>query len=355
MTRVRATLALAVVLAVALGVGAQARVPASFFGVMADGPLLGPQADLAREARLMRGARVGSVRVPFYWRDVQPQPGAMDWAPADRIVAALARSRLRALPILVRAPAWAAGGDTREGAVPSPETYAAFAAEAVRRYGPSGSFWAANPGLPKMAIRSWQVWNEPDIERYWVGRPWPATYVRLLDAAHAAIKRADPRAQVVAAGLTNRSWEELGELYRAGARGTFDAAAIHPFSRRVENVVKIVRLARVEMRRRGDARKPLLLTEVSWSSGKGHSTFNYGWETTERGQASRLRSAFTALARERTRLRIGGVWWYTWLSPAIGDDESFSYAGLRRLSGDRPVSKPAYAAFRSIVRELRAR
>jgi hypothetical protein len=49
------------------------------------------------------------------------------------------------------------------------------------------------------------------------------------------------------------------------------------------------------------------------------------------------------------------VWWYTWLSPAIGDDESFSYAGLRRLSGDRPVSKPAYAAFRSIVRELRAR
>jgi hypothetical protein len=355
MTAVRAAVLLAAVLVLALPGTAQARVPAGFFGVMADGPLLGPQVDLPREARLMRGAGVGSVRVPFYWRDVQPQPGAMSWAPTDRIVAALAGSRLRALPILVRAPAWAAGGDTREGAVPSPETYAAFVAAAVRRYGPGGSFWSENPGIPRVPVRSWQVWNEPDIDRYWVGEPWPSTYVRLLGAAYASIKGADRGAQVVAAGLTNRSWEDLRELYRAGARGRFDAAAIHPFSRRVENVLKIVRLARQEMRRRGDGRKPLLLTEVSWSSGQGRSSFNYGWETTERGQASRLRSAFTALARERARLRIGGVWWYTWLSPAIGDDESFSYSGLRRLSGDRPVSKPAYAAFRSIVRRLRAR
>jgi hypothetical protein len=109
------------------------------------------------------------------------------------------------------------------------------------------------------------------------------------------------------------------------------------------------------MRRRGDARKPLMLTEVSWSSGRGQSSFNYGWETSESGQAARVRDALTALARERKRLRIGGVWWYTWLSPPVGDDESFSYSGLRRLRGGRAVSKPAYRSFSRTVRRLRAR
>ena len=358
MTGGRAVLLAVLVLLLALCGTAQARVPASFFGVMADGPLLAPQADLGAEARLMRGAGVGSVRVAFYWRDLQPQFGPIDWTRTDRIAEAAARNRLRLLPILVRSPAWASGGDEREGAVPSTDAYANFAAEAVRRYGPRGSFWAQRTDLRPMYVRQWQVWNEPDIVRYLsppAGTSWPKAYVPLLRAAHDAIRREDRGATVVAAGLTNRSWEDLRDLYRAGARGSFDAAAIHPFSRRVSNVLKIVRLARAAMRRAGDARKPIMLTEVSWSSGRGQSTFNYGWEMDEAGQAARVREALTALARERERLRIGGIWWYTWLSPPVGDDESFSYSGLRRVRDGRPVSKPAYGAFKQTVRRLRAR
>ena len=341
-------LLLLTVLTVALLAPAQtsAATPGSFFGVMGDGPLLAPGVDLDREARLMRSTGVSSVRVAFYWRDLEPRPGEFAWAEPDRIVGAMARAGVGVLPVVVRAPTWATGGDEREGAVPDNAAYARFLKALVGRYGPTGS---ANAGRP---IRSWQVWNEPDIPRYWEGKPWPSTYVALLRAARGSIKAADPGAQVVAAGLTNRSWEDLGELYAAGGRGLFDAAAIHPFSRRVSNVVKIVRLARAEMRRRGDTRVPLMLTEVSWSSGKGRSTFNYGWETTEIGQAAKVGEALRALARERTRLGIGGVWWYTWLSPPLGDDESFSYAGLRRVRGGKAVDKPARAAFSRAVRRL---
>ena len=335
---------------------AQARTPSSFFGVMADGPLLGPQADLAAEARRIRGTGISSVRVAFYWRDMQPQPGGpVDFSQTDRIVRDFAAARVRVLPILVRAPAWAAGGDTREGAVPAPAAYGAFVGEVVRRYGVRGTFWAG-AGVPAVRIRAFQVWNEPDITRYLAppaGTSWARAYVPMLRAARTAIKAQDRGAQVIAAGLTNRSWIDLRTLYAAGAKGQFDAAAIHPFSGRVENVVKIVRLARAEMRKRGDGAKPLMLTEVSWSSGKGKSSFNYGWETTEAGQARKVREALRALARVRTSLRIGGVWWYTWLSPEIGDDESFSYSGLRRLSGGRAVDKPALRAFRETARLLR--
>ena len=96
-------------------------------------------------------------------------------------------------------------------------------------------------------------------------------------------------------------------------------------------MLKIVRLVRQVMRRNGDATLPLVLSEISWSSGKGKSTFNYGWEETEKGQAARIREILPMLARERNRLRLQALYWYTWLSPAVGDDESFSYSGLRKL------------------------
>ena len=322
---------------------ARAATPSSFFGVMADGPLLGPSANLDQEARMMRSAGAGTVRVAFYWREMQPQAGQpIDWTASDRRMNAFTKAKLDVLPILVRAPAWAANGDTREGAIPDPAAYGTFVGEFVKRYG--------------RRLRHYQVWNEPDINRYFAAdSAWPQRYVPILRAARDAIKAGDPSARVVAAGLTNKSWEDLDKLYAAGARGLFDVAAIHPFSKRVSNVVKIVRLSRNVMRKRGDARVPLTLTEVSWSSGKGESTFNYGWETTESGQASKVREALTALARERKRLRIRSVYWYTWLSPATGDDESFSYSGLRKLRGGKPVNKPAYGAFKSTVKRLRSR
>ncbi len=356
MTMVKA-LVCALMAALALAAPVSAAVPKEFFGVMADGPLLdrgAPGVDLDREMTSIGRTRAGSVRAAFYWRAMQPTAdGPIDFAESDRIVGAAARGGVRVLPVLVRAPAWATGGDEREGAVPTdPATYARFAGATVRRYGANGTFWAENPAIPKRPVRAWQVWNEPDIDRYWVGDPWPETYVRLLTAARAEIKAADPAAKVMLAGLTNRSWEDLAAVYRAGGRGQFDVAAIHPFSRRVSNVLKIVRLARAAMRRAGDARTPIALTEVSWSSGKGRSTFNYGWETTERGQAQKVHQALGALAARRKPLRIAHVYWYTWLSPAIGERESFSYAGLKRMTDSGPIGKPALRAFTRTVRAL---
>jgi polysaccharide biosynthesis protein PslG len=348
-------LAVACLFALVLASPAAAATPREFFGVMLDGPALRPEIDLAAESRLMASSGVGSVRVAFYWRHMQPaEDGPIDFADSDRVVGAAARAGLRVFPTVVRAPAWATGGDDHEGAVPrDPATYAAFVAELVRRYGRGGSFWASG-GVRVRPIVSWQVWNEPDIGRYWQGDPWAPTYVRLLRAAAPAIKAVDPGAQVVAAGLTNESWEDLRLLYAAGARRWMDAAAIHPFSRRPSNVMKIVRLARGVMRRARDGSKPLVLTELSWSSGKGQSSFNYGWETTEHGQAERIRQILPMLARARRRLGIQALYWYTWLSPPIGDDESFSYAGLRRLGkSGKPVSKPALRAFKATVAKLR--
>jgi hypothetical protein len=50
------------------------------------------------------------------------------------------------------------------------------------------------------------------------------------------------------------------------------------------------------------------------------------------------------------------VYWYTWMSPAIGGKDSFDYSGLRRLdAAGHPVSKPALKAYRTVARRFERR
>ncbi len=341
----------------AAGAGVPAAAPAAtperFFGVLADGPMLDGSVDVAAELRLMRASGVGSVRLPVYWRELEPEAGAFAIQRLDAFIGAAADAGLDVLPVVMGTPAWAARAPVTMASPPAdPATYARFMGRLVRRYGPGGAFWAARAGRV-VPVHSWQIWNEPDLPKFWATKgSWERGYVRLLRAARRSVKSADPASKVVLAGLTNRSWLELRSLYRAGARGQFDVAAGHPFSATVANVVRIVGLLRAEMRRAGDARTPLMLTEVSWTSGKGRSTLNYGWETTESGQAAKVREALKALAARRGPDRLAGLYWATWLSPQIGSKVSFDYSGLRRMDAGRPVAKPALTAFRTTVARL---
>ncbi|MBJ7244587.1 MAG: hypothetical protein JHD03_07230 [Solirubrobacteraceae bacterium] len=129
----------------------------------------------------------------------------------------------------------------------------------------------------------------------------------------------------------------------------FDYAALNPFSNQVAGVLEIIRRSRVVMAKYGDASKPLIVSEVAWSSGRGLAKQKFGWETDERGQAAQLTSLMQALERKRKAYRLDGVAWATWLSPALGSPWSFDYSGLNRMVGDKVVSKPALTAFRNSV------
>jgi hypothetical protein len=372
MRRVLPLLVLLVTLAAAPA-AAQAKLPKGFLGVQADGPLFNGQVDVNAELDAMKGAGVQSIRTALYWDLAQPYATAAEvppdqapaftdeagtptnWSTVDGFVAATAARGLRLLPTVQRAPAWARLKPSLDNSPPSVSgraAYARFLTALVKRYGPAGTFWAAHPEVPKLPITQWQVWNEPDGVRDWSEQPGLAAYVKLLKPAYKAVHAADPKAEVVAAGLVGRSWEHLGRLYRLGARKSFDAAAIHPFSLKVSNVLKILRLSRATMKRYGDARKPLVVSELSWPSAKGRTKQQYGFETTEKGQAAKLREAVPAIVAKRKAWRIQSLFWSTWLSYDRDPTYSFDYAGLRRFAGGQVIAKPAFAAFSSVARKL---
>jgi hypothetical protein len=337
------------------------QVPKGFFGVMADGPLTDGLVAAPPEFARMQSSGVESVRVVFDWAHAQPFAGGpIDFSESDAFVAGAAARGLRVLPVVVHAPAWAVDGDPQYGTPPrDPADYAAYVGALVRRYRPGGEFWVANPQLRAVPIRVWQVWNEPNVPFYWSEQPFAAGYVRLLKAARAAIRAADRNATILLAGMTNGasspSWEALRLILRAGGRGQFDAVSLHPYTSKVSNILRTVRYARAEMRRRGGI-KPVWLTEISWSSSNGRTSDRFAtWDTTERGQARMVRSALATLASRRRALNIRQVTWYTWLSPQVDRSKWFDYAGLSRMRDGRVVRKPALKAYASVARRLAGR
>ena len=334
---------------------AQAAAPVGFFGMNVNGPVDDPAFDLAGEARTMRSAGVRSWRVEFAWDLLEPQPGTFDWAVTDRKVLAAARAGIDVLGLAVRAPVWSNGSRTDPFVPPrDPSAYGRFTAALARRYGPSGAFWAANPGVRPRPVRAWEIWNEPNLAIYFRDQPFEAPYARLLRAAYRSLKTVDRGSTVVLAGMANFSWRDLARLLRSQRGLRFDAAAVHPFTGKPSGMIEIVRRNRLALDARGRRRTPLWLTEMTWSSAKGRKTpLTKGWETTEGGQAERLRGAYGLLSRHRRRLGVAQIFWYTWATRDDGSRNSFEYSGLRTTrgaDGGGLRDKPALRAFRGLAR-----
>ncbi|HUZ29044.1 MAG TPA: hypothetical protein VMU90_07370 [Solirubrobacteraceae bacterium] len=372
-------LALAVVLISPAPAPASAapRVPQGFVGMMADGPLFDPGVNLPRQLDKMVASGVESLRVVFSWSAAQPYPTAAavpgslagqfsdivdgvptDFSATDRIVGLAAHRGLSVLPVAMYAPSWdLETNPPRWDANPvdwpiQPHDngpFTKYLAALVERYGPQGSFWKSNPQIPRLPIRRWQVWNEPNLSYFWSSEPFADTYVTMLRSAHDAIKAADPGAQVVLAGLANDSWNALDAIYQVnGAQRLFDAVAIHPYTAQAAGVLTILRLVRGVMNRYGDRSKPLLVTELGWPSSLGRVSQTFGLATTPKGQAQRLASVIPMLAAARRQLGITGFDVYTWLGDETPGSTAFNYSGLFafRPATDSIQVKPAYTAFR---------
>ena len=353
---------------------ARRSVPFGFFGTVmpmnlfqgSDAPALGSQ------TALMARSGVESVRATFDWATIEPAQGVYEWSGTDRLVETTAQRRIEVLANVLTTPRWASErpGDALyygRYAPRDPAFIAAFMRQLVARYGPRGSFWAEHPSLPRVPVRQWQIWNEQRADWFWASQPWAPTYTRFLQAAYTAVHAADPGAKVVAGSLValgsvSTQWGQVRDLYRAGARRFFDVVAVHPFTdgsvpvrESVRRFVEIVRRVRREMRRAGDARKPIILTEISWPAARGKlpRARLLGLETTPRGQFQRLRAADATLVRQRRRLGVTQAYWYTWATPYDADspqsDVSYRFSGLVRARSGAFAPMPVLGAYARVA------
>jgi hypothetical protein len=318
-----------------------ARAPRPFYGVMA------AQDPTAAEIVRMGDGKVGTLRVNFVWSAVQPSASSrLNWSYYDDIIGEAARQGVQVLPTVYSSPPWAA---KRTNHPPGPghlDEFRTFVRSAAERYGAGGTFWATHPSIPPVPVVWWQLWNEPNFPSFWYRKPNPKQYVRLLRVFHGAVKEGDPAAKVVLAGLFPTPGEQvkrgidldpyLTAIYRHGGKPLFDAAAIHPYAGRPAMSLAYIRDARRIMARFRDKSSPIWVTEIGWATGGLRTPLTVG----SRRQASYVRKTFGLLAKNRRRLGIAGVIWYSWRDLPGGI--WFNHTGLF-TQGNAP--KPAWKAF----------
>src|SRR4051812_26301016 len=131
------------------------------------------------------GARV--FRFGMGWDGIEEAPGRYDFRYWDEVISTAERLGVTVLPYLCYTPAWAAGGEADAYRRPPRdlEAFGRFAAAAAARY--------------RGRVRSWELWNEPDLDDYWRGTPHD--YARMVSFASRAVRRADPGATVVLGGF----------------------------------------------------------------------------------------------------------------------------------------------------------
>ena len=358
MRRIPLAAALIALLLVPAGARADRAVPRGFFGVDFDRQVQYADSEGQDENwGAMASNGVESARVIFDWRKAQPsrdQPPT--FATTDRIVRAAAAHGVRLLPIVLIAPPWARVEKNLESSRPKAlGAYAAYLKALVARYGPRGSYWKSHPLLPKLPIRAWQIWNEPDMAYQWQPRKeWQHNYGRLLARAYKALRAADPGAKVVAAALTNYSWSSLDKLYRhAQIRAHSDVIALNTYTRYVRNLVEILRRNREVMDKHGAHKVPIWVTEFGASASKGR--FDAGaddnLQVTDSGLAKLVSRAYDKLVAERRKLGVARAYWYTWASSYDKRTRAiFDFTGLVRWRNPDMTPRKALKAYRSRAR-----
>ncbi|HEX8067553.1 MAG TPA: glycosyl hydrolase [Thermoleophilaceae bacterium] len=339
---------------------ARAAVPPDFVGVTSSKHDLFDPDRRIQTMDLQSSIGVGILREPFDWSRIEFSEGRYFYGRYDAVVRDAAWRGLELLPILFDPPSFRSSrpptGGKRGMYPPSdPAAMGVWAAKLVERYGPNGTFWDANPAIPRVPIRSWQVWNEPSISAFWPDGPDAAEYTALLEAVSAAIRAADPEAEIVAAGLPNsdlgpRANEFLADMYDAGAEPAFDTLAIHPYASDFYDVMAQIHSFRAVATAHGDS-APIWISELGWPTDGPP-----GYEAnvvTEAQQARLVTQTFRAFAQHRGDIGLRGFAYFYFRESAkdLSKDEPdsiWSHVGL--IAPDR--FKPAYAAFVDVVAEM---
>ena len=174
--------------------------------------------------------------------------------------------------------------------------------------------------------------------------------MELLASVSKAIKRADPSAAVVSAGLSESSRgmpfdDFVTGMFKAGADDSLDVFALHAFARDAPGSVAAAEHARELLTELG-SKAPIWVTEIGWASGGPASPFTVG----PAGQAERVGAALDALFTRRHALGIHGVVYFNWRDAPLyegGQDFFGLHTGLLSMNGS---PKPALAAYRRVAR-----
>ena len=309
--------------------------PPSGPGQMADiagfspgGPFMSQDdATIVRELDGMRRTGATWIRLDFSWSWMEPQRGTFQFAKHQKVVEWARARGIRTIALVSYTPGWAQPRDCRDAKCAPADVgdYARFLKQLVGHFSPLG-------------VKHYEIWNEPNQYFWWKPLPSPARYASLLRAAYPAAKSVDRSITIIAGafaptydspdGRYIRSTTFVRRLYDNGARGSFDAISIHPYSGDSPPAVggdwnmmtAVMPEIYATMRAHGDGAKKI------WGTEMGYSTLG-DKAVPERTQGEYLQQAFQLWTRYPY---TAGLMVFTYRDMGTNRSQAFENRGLVR-------------------------
>ncbi len=184
-----------------------------------------------RDLQLMNEVGFNWVKQAFAWETIEGAgKGQFDWSISDRVVQQVNKDGLKLLARVGSDPDlgnfWA-GHPPQNG-----DNFADFIFALASRYNCSAQAVGC--------IQAFQIWNEPNLAREWGdNRPNPAQYAEFLGKAYRAVKRANPNALVINAGMAptgddsnlampdDKFYDQMYQAMGGNSNGYFDMLGVH--------------------------------------------------------------------------------------------------------------------------------
>lgn len=282
------------------------------------------------------GARWVRVDMPWAW--VEPDGPAVNhghphWGGLDSVVNAAKDHGLKVIGILGYTPEWAS--DSGElWTYPDSDAFEEFFAAALRRY----------PQIP-----AWELWNEPNFERFSKPGPDAAGFVEFLRSAKRARDSVGSKAKLISGGVAPGvdidiySW--LNQVAMRGGLSLVDGFGVHPYSSVAPDDPRswMMQLEALHKRLGQLGRPDLPLWVTEYGAPSTPVANGYGPAMTEQQQADRLRTVFALAAHFDW---IENLTWYEYRDSDTGSRDPEANFGL--VHSDLSP-KPAYTAMREVV------
>ncbi|HEX9614522.1 MAG TPA: beta-galactosidase [Bacteroidota bacterium] len=309
---------------------------------------------IRKDMELLKRSGIQLLRISFGWDAIEAQKDKYDWLFWDDYVRIAAEEYgITLIPYICYTPMWNSTGDSITYWRSTPKDYEEF-----------GEFTYALVSRYKKWIKSWELWNEPDIIWYWSGDA--GDLARLAKIGSEAVRKADPSALVVLGGLAHDVNFTRGLFRDHGISPYVDVVNIHNYFETWsgtpnENVIDYVNSVADVVQMYGDGQS-IWMAEVGYSSFRGnngriseHYTALYDYEHTARYQAVHLVRALTMLLSTE---KLSAIAWYelkdlTSHEDVIGDDNN-RHLGVATLHHEAKPAEHALRFFNGLVGNVRS-
>lgn len=297
-------------------------------------------AELEIQLTLLQEMGCKYVRNDFSIAKIEQIEGNYDWTRYDKVVNACTAHGIEMIALMdqYNTLSWQNGGHTGPNGTWSmypvlPQYYETWCEETAKHY--------------KGIINIFEMGNEPDGITFWPPYPDPVAYTELLKAGYTGTKKGNPDAIVLYAGLAG-SWTVpistfLPESYKAGAKGHFDAMALHPYTRPSAPSFSLLDISKKIMEANGDEDLPVYITEVGWPTGSSASSVS------EATQATYLKQLFN-LANSKNYKNIKLLCWYDFKDDGtdLANSEN-NYGLIHNNKYSTPyLPKPSYTTYQQL-------